>query len=250
MLRKCLAALEAQEDAPPFLVYIIDNNTDNKERLHNKDIFDMPIITDTKRLTNEVGFPKANNEGARMGNSPLILFLNDDVVLKPDAIRNMIQTMDDDKVGIVGAKLTFPVDSTSKIRPAGRVQHVGLGMNISGDVIHPLVGWSADNPKCCVTREVIGVTGACLMVRRSLFRQVGGFNEMYGAGTYEDIELCLAVQQLGKRVIINADAQGTHYTGATAEKKQRAYPLQQNALVFRARWQGSGLFRWTSYEFF
>ena len=249
MLRKCLQALEAQKNAPPFSVYIIDNNTDNKERLYNKDVFEMPVITETKRLTNEVGFPKANNEGVRIGNSPLILFLNDDVELMPDALKIMVDTLDDEQIGIVGAKLTFPVDSASKARPAGRVQHIGMGMGINSEMVHPLVGWSSDNPKCNISREVISVTGACLMTRRSLFRQLGGFFEGYGAGTFEDVDYCFGVQSLEKKVYINVDAQGTHYTGATVEKKQRGYPLQQNNLIFRARWQSSGLFRWTSYEF-
>ena len=249
MLRRCLKALEAQKDAPAFSVYIIDNNTDNKERLHNKDIFELPIVSDTKRLTQEVGFPKANNEGARMGTSPLILFLNDDVELMPDAIKVLSNTMDDERIGLVGAKLVFPSESTNKLRPAGKVQHVGLGMNINGDIVHPLVGWSDDNSKCNVSREVIGVTGACLMVRRYLFMQVSGFWEGYGAGTFEDCDLCMSVQSLGKKVFINVDAKGTHYVGATVEKKQRAFPLQQNALFFKARWSQSNLFRWTDYQF-
>ena len=103
MLRKCLTALEAQEDAPPFSVFIIDNNTENKERLHNKDLFEMDIVTDSKRLTQDTGFPQANNEAARMGSSPLILLLNDDVELQPDAIKQLSLTMDDESIGVVGA---------------------------------------------------------------------------------------------------------------------------------------------------
>jgi len=248
MLKKCLEALEKQEDVQ-FNVYVIDNASDNKEKIHFKDIYEKEIITDSKRLAQEEGFPKANNIGARMGNSPLILFLNDDVELKSDALKQMVNTMDNPDIGIVGAKLTFPDDVTSPIRPAGKVQHVGMAMNINGDLVHPLVGWKSDNPKCNVSREVIAVTGACLMVRRNLWNKIGGFWEGYGLGTYEDAELNFAVQQLGKKVYVNVNAQGTHYTGATAEKKQRPYPLQQNALTFRARWGASGLFKYTEWQF-
>jgi GT2 family glycosyltransferase len=250
MLRKCLQALEQQKNAPPFNVYVVDNATDSQERLRNKDIFEMSIITESKRLTNEVGFPALANEGARMGNSNLIMFLSDDVVLDEDVIDIVVKNFDDKKVGIVGIKLLFPEDSTVPNRPAGKVQHVGHAMNINGEIIHPLVGWSADHPKCCVTRELLSVTGACLSIRRDFFRQVGGFYEGYGLGTFEDADLCLQVNKLGKKVVVNTDAWGYHYTGATAEKKQRAFPLQQNSMIFKARWAQSGIFQWDDYTFY
>jgi GT2 family glycosyltransferase len=249
MLRKCLKALEEQVDAPPFQVFVVDNATENHERLHNKDIFEMPIITESKRLTQEEGFPRANNGGAKMGNSPLILFLNDDVQLQPNALMEASRTMDNPDVGIVGIKLLFPLDSTSPTRPAGKVQHVGIAFNINGDPIHPLMAWSADHPKCCVTRDVQAVTGAFLMVRRNLFKQIGGFWEGYGPGTFEDIDLCLSVKYLGKKIVVNTNTFGYHYVGATVEKKQRAFPLQQNSLMFRARWAQVGIIGW-DYTFY
>jgi GT2 family glycosyltransferase len=244
-----LKALEAQINMPQFQVFIVDNATENHERLHNKDIFEWPIITESKRLTQEAGFPHANNEGARMGNSPLILFLNDDVELQPNALSEAIKTMDNPEVGIVGIKLIFPKDSTSPIRPAGKTQHIGMAFNINGVPIHPLVAWSADHSKCCVTREVQAVTGAFLMIRRNLFKQVGGFWEGYGLGTYEDVDLCMSVRYLGKKIVVNTDAQGYHYVGATSEKKQRSFPLQQNDLMFKARWAQTGIMQWDEWKY-
>lgn len=250
-LKLCLNALQAQEGAPKFAVHLLDNNTNTKERLHHKDLFEHPVVTDTKRFTQDMGFPAINNAGARMGVAPYILFLNDDVELFPDALKQLYSVMKKDAdMGVIGAKLLFPNDSTSPIRPAGKVQHVGMASTIRGQISHPLVGWSADHPKCNVSREVICVTGACLMVRRDLWGRIGGFFEGYGAGTYEDVELCFAVRQLGKKVFINVDAMGYHYTGATSEKKQVAFPLQQNAMTFKARWAQSGLYRWSDWEFF
>ena len=251
MLKKCLVALEAQENAPSFSVLIVDNNTDNKERLHNKDLFEMGIVSGTKRLTQDTGFAEANNVAARMGHSPLILCLNDDVELKPDAIKQMVDVLDRDEIGVVGAKLVFP--ENSKSGPAGKIQHVGMAMDISGNVTHPLIGWSPDNPKCCVSREVFAVTGACMMTRRSLWSEIGGFDLIYGLGTYEEVDYQMQVKARGKKVWLNVDAQGTHYTGATLYKKQElgkvsGYPIQQNAMIYKARWGQSGLFYWTDYK--
>lgn len=253
MLKKCLDALQAQENAPAFDVYILDNNTDNKERLQNKALFEYPIVTDSKRVTQDLGFPAANNEAVRMGNAPLILLLNDDVELKPNAIKIAVDTMDDERIGALGAKLIFP--DGSKSGPSGKVQHVGMGMDISGNIVHPLIGWSVDNPKCNVSREVLCVTGAFMMTRRVLWNKIGGLYEGYGLGTYEECDYQMALKTMGKITYINTAIQGTHYTGATLYKKQeqgkvRGYPLQQNKTIFRARWEQSGFFKWDDYLFY
>lgn len=234
-LKECLSALHNVN------VILIDNASDMAERQQNDGLFENVL---TKRLQQPVGYAEASNIGARMGSAPYILFLNDDCIVRTDTISQMTETLQKPDVGIVGAKLTFPLTSTSPTRPAGKVQHVGLALDIRGNVIHPLVGWSASNPKTCVTREVWGVTGACLMIKRSIFNRVSGFDTIYGAGTYEDADLCLKARSIGYRIILNADAQASHYAGATAEKKQVAFPLNFNAMQFKSRWLNSPLMAW------
>lgn len=236
-LKQCLEAL------PEVNIYVIDNASDPEERIQNGSLFE---DVESKRLQQPLGYSAANNEGARMGSAPYILFLNDDCVLKEGAIEKMLETIKRPEVGIVGAKLVFPPTSAHPNRPAGKVQHVGLALDIRGNVIHPLVGWSPDHPKTCETRDVWGVTGACLMIKRQVFNKLGGFDPSFGAGTFEDADLCLKVRSTGLRIILNADAQGIHYAGATAEKKRVSFPIQQNAMIFRSKWLGSPLLSWGS----
>ena len=240
-LKECLAALHDVN------IFLIDNASDPEERIQNSSLFVQDNLT-SKRLQNPVGFAEANNEGARMGSAPYILFLNDDCIVKEDTIEKMVETLQKPDVGIVGAKLTFPMNSTNPSRPAGKVQHVGLALDIRGNVIHPLVSWSPTHPKTCVTREVWGVTGACLMIKRSLFNKVYGFDVMYGLGTYEDADLCLKARSVGFRIILNADACAVHYAGATAEKKQVSFPLQFNNMAFKSRWLPSPYMVWGTPE--
>lgn len=253
MLAKCLDTVSSFK--LPINLWLIDNASDAEERLANEEIFTKEYSWLNagqkwyKRLTQSQGFPASNNEGARMGSAPLIMFLNDDVQLLSGAIEKVLQDFLDPKMGIVGIKLLFPEDSTSPIRPAGKVQHVGIALNVRGEPVHVLVGWSKDNPKTCVTRDVWAVTGACLTVRRELFNKVGGFDVVYGEGTYEDLDLCLRIRQLGFRIICNTNAIGYHYTGATQEKKKKNFPLQENLLKFRSRWQATGLMSWTEWEY-
>lgn len=238
-LKECLDALKKH----PVNVYLVDNASDPDERRQNVALFEG---VQSKRLQKPLGYAAANNEGARMGSAPYILFLNDDCILNEGAVEKMVETFKDGRVGVVGAKLTFPLNSSRADRPAGKVQHVGLALSIRGEVIHPLVGWSPDNPKTCVSREAWAVTGACMMTKRVVFNRVGGFDPVYGAGTFEDADYCLKVRSSGLKIIMNANARATHYAGATAEKKQVSFPLQFNSLTFKSRWLNSPLMSWGS----
>ena len=248
MLRKCLVSIRNCTHVP-YQIIVIDNASNSEERIENGDLFIGESFL-TKRLAQPVGFAEANNIGARMGHSPLVLLLNDDIELTDGCIDKMVETMDDPQWGVVGAKLLFPETSTSPIRPAGKVQHVGHAFNVTAQVIHPLVGWSKEHPKTCVSREVFSVTGACLMTRRSLWSKLGGLDLMYGAGTFEEVDYCLKVKQLGGKIYVNTDAVAYHYTGATAEKKGIPFPMQINAMKFLSRWSGSGLIIWDDYKFY
>ena len=257
LLEKCLASLYREAQFISLSIFLIDNASNPEERIANSKLFEYHPEDDpalgikefrSKRLTQNIGFPDSNNEGARLGRAPLILFLNDDVELQEGAIVNAVKRFEDATIGVVGAKLLFPPTSTSPIRPAGKVQHVGVALNIRGEPVHPLVGWSADNPRANVSRDVFAVTGAFLMVRRGIFNKVGGFNNVYGMGTWEDVELCMVVRQAGLRVFVDTESIGYHYVGATQEKKQVNYPLHTNRMIFQSRWANSGLMVWSELD--
>lgn len=249
LLEQCLKSLMESQNPPPYKLNLIDNGSDSEERISNNELFewdDLPF--ETKRFPQNLGFPQAANEGAKMGSAPLIMFLSDDVVLKPDTFQKIFDTFADPTIGVVGIKLLFPEDSVQPGRPAGKVQHVGLCLNIRGEPIHPLVGWSANHPKVNITRDAWAVTGACFTVRRELFEKVGKFDTDYGKGTYEDVSLCLRVRQLGFRIRMLADAVAYHHVGATMQKRKEPFPLGQNLQIFRAKFGNTGLLTWAEHE--
>lgn len=247
-LEKCLDALYREAQVTPLSIYVMDIDSPAAERSQNnhlfvydpsKDVSRNVVNFQSKRFTQNVGFPTAANEGARMGRSNLIMILNDDVELTDGAIHEVIRTMMDETVGVCGIKLLFPQGTPNG--PAGKVQHIGMSLNIRGEPVHPLIGWSPENPKTRVSRDVWAVTGACLTIRRNLFQQLKGFDLIYGKGTWEDADLCLRARQLGKRIYLNAIALGYHYTGASQEKRKEGFPLQQNMQIFHSRWGPSGM---------
>jgi len=243
LLAQCLTAIPEAAGDLPYNIILVDNNSPEKEVADNfyKDLSDnMPNLYVIRNKEN-MGFPHACNQGAKRKFSPLLHFLNSDVILEKDAIVNLVKAMDDPKIGVVGTKLLFPnnaegLKQDTLIRPAGKVQHVGLCTNIRGDFYHVFIGWSADHPKVMKVWEVYAVTGASLMTRRKLFDQVGGFDLAYGVGTYEDVDYCVSVRELGYNVVVEQSAVGTHYTGATSEYYKIGYALDQNRLIFMSRW--------------
>jgi GT2 family glycosyltransferase len=123
---------------------------------------------------------------------------------------------------------------------------VGLETNIHGKWIHQFIGWSSDHEKVLAQRNVYAVTGAALLTRRVLWNKVGGFDEDYGLGTYEDTSFCLSVRELGYNIVVVPEAKGTHYTGATAEKYGIPYPMDRNRMIFLQKWQHK--LAWTEWK--
>lgn len=239
LLGKCIDALDAAASGIAYNILIFDNASPANEKVEfysrNQRSNLLLIESDVN-----IGYPKACNLATSYGKSPLILQLNSDVVLEPESLEQLCLVMDDPTIGICGMKLKFPDSSEgldAKIRPAGRLQHICLSINIRGEVHHPFMAWDINHPKVNKLKDVWGVTGAALMTRRHIWNKVGGYNEVYTPGTYEDVDYCMTVRELGYNIVTCPQALGTHYTGATTETYKIAYPLRQNYMTFLSRWQ-------------
>jgi len=237
LLKKCLEAIPKALGELTYQIIIVDNGSDRE--IADKFYSNYPFVKIIRNKEN-LGFPKACNKGFNRGVSPLVFFLNDDVMLEPSSIVQLVKNMDDPKVGVVGMKLIFPentdLPSDEVNRPKGTVQHVGLTTNIRGDFPHILLGWNPNNPRVNAIREITAVTGAALLTRRNLFLRVGRFFEGYGMGTWEDIDLCFAIRDMGYSIIVDVNAVGYHYTGATAVTYKVQYPIIPNKMLFLQRW--------------
>lgn len=246
LLRKCLDAIPNAADETEFRVVVVDDGFPDEEGLR-KVVADTPYHVTLLRNRENQGFGATCNRGARVGGSQFIFFLNSDVEMFPGSIKVMVDSIKSDPtVSILGPKLLFPEWSTSDTRPAGKIQHAGMEINIRGEPIHIFCGWGRYHPKVVNPRQVPAVTGAALLIRRQDFKDVNGFDPIWGTGTFEDVDLCYKQAVRGKRIVYLPQAEGYHAVGASAIAANKAYPLQQNMLVFKARW--GGMLRWTEWE--
>lgn len=256
LLRECLKAVEVSTLDVDYRLILVDDKSPDPAEME-------PLYTSLDGRAGIVrhgqnrGFPATCNDGAGQGNAPAILFLNTDIVLQPGAIRAMLDTLWSDDVppgmiaplegpvGVVGPMLLFP--EGTPYGPPGKIQHAGMCFNLAGHPEHANIGWSPDNPKVTMRRCMQMVSGACMMVRRDAWNAVtksyqltgdpsnGGFNLVYGRGTFEDVEFCFAARGNGFRVVYEPGAAGTHHVGASSAARGESMPLQRNEAIFRAR---------------
>jgi len=239
LLQQCVESIPEAVGELSYHVTIVDNGTPKEEKVYYRDIVSDPHIT-VVEFPNPLGFPLACNKGAKITKAPLMFFLNSDVVLQPNSLVELVKALDEPSIGVAGMKLLFPKELADginpAIRPANKVQHIGLHTTIRGEIAHAYIGWSADHPKVNAVWEMYAVTGAALLTRRTIWKKVGGFSLDYGMGTYEDVDFCLKVRELGYNIVVNPKAVGTHVVGATAEKYKIPYPLNQNRMLFMSKW--------------
>ena len=251
LLTQCLDAVPDACGDIKYNLIIVDNaSPDEKEarEFYRAKAIEHPKGTVIRNYKN-LGFPKANNQAAREGKAPLIFLLNSDVILEPGSVELLVKDMDDPKIGIVGMHLVFPEYAgglNQQIRPAGKTQHVGMETSINGRFNHIFVGWEPTHPKVIAMRETYAVTGAALMTRRSIWKKTNGFDEVYGQGTYEDVDFCLQTREMGYNIIVNPVSMGVHYTGATAEQYRIGFPLENNRMIFLQKWQQN--LTWTEWN--
>lgn len=224
LLQACLTQLEvsiANARLGRFAIVVTDNGSDipySDEQFH----CDHLRIVRTDR---RVSFARACNLGAAEQPADHYLFLNNDILLHPGALDDMMHLIAKPNVGICGARLVYP-DET--------IQHCGIRMTADDRAArHEFHGRTSRSVSRTV-RSFQAVTGAALLIRGDLYIRLGGFDEMYPFG-YEDTDLCLRARLTGCRVTCSQAFDSIHF-----ESTSNKDPLRHAASrkVFMHRWAG------------
>ncbi|MEM4655225.1 MAG: glycosyltransferase [Thermosphaera sp.] len=189
------------------------------------------------RMNTNRGFIEACHEGTKWAKSPYLLFLNSDVVaFEEDWLSYMYPLKND--VKIVGALLIYPRDAKGPL--AGKVQHAGVARNDEGIPYHPFLGWDASSPEVNQQRYVNAVTGACFLIERKVWDELGGWDRRFGRGVYEDVDLCWRARKKGYKILYQPKARLYHYESAsrTLSGGHLLYEHREENLIFlRQRWK-------------
>lgn len=155
-----------------------------------------------------LGFVEACNLGAQKARGKYIVFLNNDTIVLANWLAFLVQTCEDDsQVGAVGSKLIYP---DGQLQEAGGIIYQdGSGCNFGNQD-------SPEKPEYCYVREVDYCSGSSLLVRSSLFKELGGFDTRFSPGYYEDTDLCFSLRANGYKVMYQPRSEVVHFEGASA----------------------------------
>ncbi|GHV55514.1 glycosyl transferase family 2 [Deltaproteobacteria bacterium] len=175
------------------------------------------------RFSENRNFAPACNAGAKEATSPLLFFLNNDTILTPGWLPPLLEAMrGSNPPGAVGPLLLYTNDT---------VQHMGVAFNIT-TVTHLYSGFPADHPLVFHKRPFLNaLTGAALMMSRSLFLDYGGFFEGYKNG-FEDIDICLRLRERGEKLACIPASRVYHLESRTEGRHDNT---KDNSTLFNAR---------------
>ncbi len=180
------------------------------------------------------GFLKNCNNIAQYARGDFLLFLNNDTNVQPGWLQPLLALItSDEKIGMVGSKLVYP---------DGKLQEAG------GIVWNDASGWNygrfdnPEKPEYSYVKEVDYISGASLMIKKSLWNDIGGFDPRYAPAYYEDTDLAFEVRKRGFKVCYQPLSVVAHFEGITCGRGVNAGIKKQqviNQQTFFKKWQAT-----------
>lgn len=195
------------------------------------------------RNEKNLGFVANVNAGAKNADpkSELLFFMNSDIEVRPNWLDPAVELFEkNDKVGVVGIKLVFPNNDKGE----ETIQSAGGWYDINRAPFHQYLGWLSSDRRVNDVAKRSWVTGAAFLTRRDLFEKIGGFDENYGRGYYEEVDYCEKAKELGYEVWYQPKCVAVHYVGQSMGQKEKtpeqtyaaAKSFRLNAIRFHSKW--------------
>ncbi len=201
--RACLVSILENTSGIPFEVIIADDGSQDETRCLAELAIGVYHITNTENL----GFLRNCNHAAQQIRGKYLILLNNDTLVQPGWLAPLVnQAEHDERVGIVGPMLLYP---DGRLQEAGGIiWRDGSGWNY-GRLDYP------ERPDYNYLKEVDYISGACILVRKSLWEKVGGFDERYAPAYYEDTDLAFEARRQGCRVVYQPQSRVVHLEGVS-----------------------------------
>lgn len=186
------------------------------------------------RWEREFNYAAINNFGVGFARGEYLLFLNNDVeIIAPDFMEELLGFVSREDVGIAGARLLYQDDT---------IQHAGVVVGFGGIAGHTFIGLhKAENSyfhRAMCAQDYSAVTAACMMTKKTLFDQAGGFSEEL-AVAFNDIDFCMKIRSLGKLIVYAPYAVLYHYESKSRgleDTPEKVARFQKEVAIFAKKW--------------
>ncbi|WP_449359786.1 glycosyltransferase family 2 protein [Alishewanella longhuensis] len=230
LLRPCVESILAKTHYQHFEILILDNGSIEPETLT---YFKTVQLRDERvkviTYNHPFNYSAINNFGAKHAKGEILALINNDIeVINPEWLDEMVRQVLRPDIGCVGAKLYFDDDT---------IQHAGVVVGLGGVAGHSHKHFPRQHPgyfgrlKC--VQNYLAVTAACLLVRKSVYEQVGGLNEADLKVAFNDVDFCLKVYKAGYRNLWTPYAELYHYESKSrgvedTPEKQARFQVEVN----------------------
>ncbi|MBI5429094.1 MAG: glycosyltransferase family 2 protein [Nitrosomonadales bacterium] len=236
IIRQCVESILAKTTYPRFEILVVDNQSADPEALAYLARIAGQSGIRVLRYDRPFNYSAINNFAVSEARGEILCLLNNDTeVISPDWLEEMAGHLLQPKVGVVGAKLFFP---------DGRVQHAGdtVGPGGCANHLHSFIG--RNDPGYCnraaVAQELSAVTGACMLVWKSLYQKLGGLDEQHLTVAFNDVDFCLRAREAGYRVVWTPHAELFHHESVSRGKDQSPDKMRRakrEVAYMRKRWK-------------
>ncbi|WJY16663.1 glycosyltransferase [Pectobacteriaceae bacterium CE90] len=213
VLRKCVESLMERTLYPHYELLIVDNNSQDAAACQFLNQLDCMKLDNIRilRWPDAFNFSAINNYAVEHAHGDVLLFLNNDIeITDSNWLSVLLQHALRPEVGIVGCKLVFS---------NGSIQHAGFILGLDGAAAIACQGMDGDSDGYLnglkVTHNVSAVSAACMMMRRDVFTELGGFDTQDFPVYFGDVDLSLKARQLGYLIVWTPEIQLHHQGGAT-----------------------------------
>lgn len=227
LLKKCVDSIRRTADYPAYEILVVDNRS--VEAATRKLLEEIAGTGGCRVLSYDAPFNYAgiNNMAAREAAGDVLLFLNNDTeVVSREWLVPMLELATRSDVGAVGAKLLFEDDT---------IQHAGILLGAGGIANHAFYRHPAGREsyfnQADTIRDCSAVTGACMMTRKELFHEAGGFDEANCPIAFNDVDYCLRLRERGYLIVYTPHAVLYHYEAVSRGSKD-----DPEALYMEKRW--------------
>ncbi|MFA6394320.1 MAG: glycosyltransferase family 2 protein [Sulfurimonas sp.] len=235
LLKKCIKSILRKTSYTNYEIIIVDNGTDDFWTLRYLKHLSKKAYIKVIRDDQPFNYSALNNKAVAIAKGEIIGLINNDIeVITPDWLSEMVSHAIRPEIGVVGAKLLY-ADKT--------IQHAGVILGIEGFVGHAHRGLAYGSfgygGRANLIQAFSAVTGACMVVKKSIYKSVGGLNEKELQIACNDIDFCLKVREIGYRNVWTPYAELYHHESSTRgfdhtpEKQKRA---DKEITFMRKRW--------------